>query len=270
MGEVVQSFQRGLAVIRSFSADTPAQTLSDVARATGLNRATARRLLLTLEGLGYVRSHDALFQLTPKILELGYAFVASSGVPQLALPYLEQLSAEVNESSSVAVLDETSVVYVARVPAKRVMTVSIGLGSRFPAYRTSLGRVMLAALTREEVERVWERSDRSDPTSRTVTSLGELLARLEDVRQQGWAMVDQELEMGVRSLAAPLRNAVGETLAAVNVSTHVSRTPKSELHSRFLPALLGAAEAISDAIANHPVGLAPFRPLEEAGTPRSR
>lgn len=255
MAEFVQSFERGLAVIRSFAAAGHPQTLSEVAKETGLSRATARRLVLTLEELGYVRAVNGRFQLTPRILDLGYAFLSSFSVPELALPYLEKFSAAVNESSSVAVLDGPNIVYVARVPAKRVMTVSIGLGSRFPAYQTSLGRVLLAALDDEEVGRVWDESDRSATTDRTVTSLDELIDRLGEVREQGWALVDQELELGVRSIAAPIRNGGGETVAAANVSTHASRTTKAELLSRFLPELLRTADDISRAVSVHPAGL---------------
>ncbi|RPI25827.1 MAG: IclR family transcriptional regulator [Actinobacteria bacterium] len=256
MAEFVQSFERGLAVIRSFAAAGQPQTLSDVAKATGLSRATARRLVLTLEELGYVRGGNGRFQLTPRILELGYAFLSSFSVPALAVPYLERFSATVNESSSVAVLDGTSIVYVARVPAKRVMTVSIGLGSRFPAYQTSLGRVLLGALADEEVARIWEASDRSSVTERTVSTLDELLEKLAEVRDQGWALVDQELELGVRSIAAPIRNGAGEVVAAANVSTHASRTTKAELLSRFLPELLRTVDDISRAVAVHPAGMA--------------
>jgi IclR family transcriptional regulator, pca regulon regulatory protein len=251
MSETVRSFERGLRVIRSFGSHG-SLTLADVARATELNRATARRLLLTLEELGYVRRMDDRFALTPRVLDLGYAYLASFAVPELALPYLEELSEEVREASSVGVLDGTEVTYVARVPAKRVMTVSIGLGTRFPAYRTSLGRALLAALPDEEIAGIWERSDRSEPTARTVEHLDDLLAHLRTVRERGFALVDQELEMGVRSVAAPLHDTTGRTIAAVNISTHVSRTSKSELRQRFVPALLRTTREIDHALANRP------------------
>lgn len=250
MSESVRSFERGLRVIRSFGEESPELTLADVARATDLNRATARRLLLTLEELGYVERRGDRFRLTPRVLDLGYAYVSSFGVPQLALPYLEKLSEHVQEASSVGVLDRTEVVYVARVPAKRVMTVSIGLGSRFPAYRTSLGRALLADLPREEVAEIWEASDRSEPTPKTITRLPQLHARLDKVRAQGYALVDQELELGVRSIAAPLHDAGGRTVAAVNVSTHVSRTSQEEVESDFVPELLRTAAMIDAALAN--------------------
>jgi IclR family transcriptional regulator, pca regulon regulatory protein len=197
MSESVRSFARGLQVIRCFGAHGSQLTLAEVARATELNRATARRLLITLEELGYVRRVGDRFALTPRVLDLGYAYLSSFGVPELALPYLEQLSEEVDEASSVGVLDGTDVIYVARVPANRVMTVSIGLGTRFPAYRTSLGRVLLASLTDDEIAHIWEGSDRSDPAPRTVTTLADLLTEIAKVRDRGHAMVDQELEIGV-------------------------------------------------------------------------
>ncbi|MGH8870860.1 MAG: IclR family transcriptional regulator domain-containing protein [Acidimicrobiia bacterium] len=245
--DFVQSFARGLAVIKSFGAETPAQSLADVARATKLSRATVRRLLLTLERLGYATSVDGRFRLTPRLLDLGYAHLSSLDFASIATSYLEELRGKLNESSSVSVLDDTDVIYVARVPAKRIMTVSIGLGSRFPAFQTSMGRVLLAELDDDDIVDRFERSDRSYSTPSTVDSSVELLRRIEEVRAQGWALVDQELELGVRSVAAPLRDKSG-VIAAVNVSTHVSRTEVEELLGRFLPALLEAAAAINHAL----------------------
>jgi IclR family transcriptional regulator, pca regulon regulatory protein len=252
MSESVRAFERGLSVIRSFGSHGSQMTLAEVARASGLSRATARRLLITLEELGYARRVNDRFALTPRVLDLGYAYLSSFALPQLALPYLEQLSEEVHEASSVGVLDATEVVYVARVPANRVMTVSIGLGTKFPAYRTSLGRALLAALPDEEVATIWEMSDRREPTPRTVTELEGLLRHLETVRERGYALVDQELELGVRSIAAPLHDASDRTVAAINVSTHVSRTSKAELQQRFIPALLRTATEIDHVLANRP------------------
>ena len=242
--EHVQSFARGLAVIRSFSSDAPTQSLADVSRATGLTRATVRRLLMTLEDLGYVRSIDGRFQLTARVLDLGYAYLSSLNVQSIAQPFLEALSGRLGEASSVAVLDDTDVVYVARVPAKSIMAVSIGLGSRFPAYQTSMGRVLLATLSDDDAVDRYQRSDRSRQTEHTVTDERELLEAIAAVREQGWALVDQELELGLRSLAAPLRDTSG-VIAAINVSTHVGRTDREELMSVFLPALLETADAIN-------------------------
>ncbi len=249
MSEFVQSLSRGISVIRSFSADTPRQTLSDVARTTGLTRATARRLLLTLEELGYVRNDGRFFELTARILDIGYSYVASLNLNDIAQPFLESFSEAVRESSSVSVLDDTDIVYIARVPTKRIMTVAIGLGSRFPAYQTSMGRVLLAEQQDDDVMELFSRSDRSQTTEHTVVTGEALLEQLHAVRQQGWALVDQELEIGVRSLAAPLRDAAGTAIAAMNVSTHVGRTSLDELTAEFLPRLLDTASGISQALA---------------------
>lgn len=249
MSDFVQSLERGIAVLRSFDGDAPRQTLADVARATGLTRATARRLLLTLEELGYARSDGRWFELTPRVLDIGYSYVASLNLNQIAQPSLESLSEQVAESVSVSVLDDTDIVYVARVPTKRIMTVAIGLGSRFPAFQTSMGRALLAELPDDEVVAAFERSDLSRRTPYTVADADGLLAALQTVRRQGWAMVDQELEIGVRSVAAPIRNASGCAVAAVNVSTHVGRTTVDELERRFVPALLSTAEQITAALA---------------------
>ena len=249
MSDFVQSLARGISVIRSFSTETPRQTLSDVARCTGLTRATARRLLLTLEELGYVRSDGRHFELTARVLDIGYSYLASLNLNDIAQPFLESYSEALGESTSVSVLDDTDIVYVLRVPTKRIMTVSIGLGSRFPAFQTSMGRVLLAEQDDSEVLDRFNRSDRSRVTEFTVSTGEALLERLHAVRQQGWALVDQELEIGVRSLAAPLRDASGTAIAAVNVSTHAGRTSRQELTEEFLPRLLEAASSISRAIA---------------------
>jgi IclR family pca regulon transcriptional regulator len=245
----VQSLERGIAVLRSFCAASPRQTLADVARATGLTRATARRLLLTLEGLGYARSDGRYFELTPRVLDIGYSYLASLSLNEIVQPFLEALSGSVDESSSVSVLDDTDIVYVARVPTKRIMTVAIGLGSRFPAFQTSMGRVLLAELADDEIADVYERSDRRSVTEHTVASIDQLLAKVHEVRAQGWALVDQELEIGVRSIAAPIRTGAGPAVAAVNVSTQVGRTAPSEISDVFLPALLTTAGQIGTALA---------------------
>jgi IclR family pca regulon transcriptional regulator len=240
----VQSLERGLDVIRSFDADHPELTLSDVARSTGLTRAAARRFLLTLAELGYVRADGRWFSLTPRVLELGYAYLSSLSLPEVAEPHLERLVAQVRESSSVSVLDGHDIVYVARVPVSRIMTVAINVGTRFPAYATSMGRVLLAGLPEAELEVYLAdvRLDRLSP--RTVASPGALRAELERVRRQGWAMVDQELEEGLRSVAAPVRDRLGRVIAAVNLSTHASRTSAESARRRLVPPLRDAAARI--------------------------
>ena len=241
----VQSLERGLAVIRAFDAHHRELTLSEVARICDLTRAAARRFLLTLTDLGYVRTDGRLFSLTPRVLELGYAFLSSLSLPDVAEPHLEQLSAEVHESSSVSVLDGDDVVYVARVPTRRIMTVAINVGTRFPAYATSMGRVLIAHLPAEQVEAYLERVRLERLTARTVGSVAELRDELARVREQGYAIVDQELEEGLRSMAAPVGGRSGGVAAAVNVSVHASRTSVAAMRAELLPALLATAERIT-------------------------
>lgn len=225
----IQSLVRGLAVIRGFDADNPRMTLSEVAKRTNLTRATARRFLLTLVDVGYVRSDGKNFELTPRVLELGFSYLSALSIPEIAQPYLESLSRHLNESTSASVLDGDSIVYVARVPARRIMNVGITIGTRFPARVTSMGRVLLAA--RPEGE--WPEAHR------------ETLLR---VRTQGWALVDQELEVGIRSVAAPIHGVGGEVVAAINVSSTTSSTTLERLREEFLPALLETAALIDRAL----------------------
>jgi IclR family pca regulon transcriptional regulator len=240
----VQSLERGLAVIRAFDAERPELTLSDVARATGLTRAAARRFLLTLADLGYVRTDGRYFTLSPRVLELGYAYLSSLTLPEVAEPHLERLVGEVRESSSVSVLDGDDIVYVARVPTSRIMRVAINVGTRFPAYATSMGRVMLAGLPEEELEAYLAavRLDRLSP--RTVTTTEALRAELDRARRQGWALVDQELEEGLRSVAAPIRDRAGRVVAAVNLSVHAARTSTESVRRQLIPPLLATAARI--------------------------
>lgn len=226
--EYVQSFARGLAVIRAFDADHPRLTLSEVAARAGVTRAAARRFLLTLEDLGYVRAVGRDFTLTPRVLELGFSYLSALRLPEIAQPHLERLSRDVDESVSAAVLDGDDIVYIARVPTRRIMSVDITIGTRFPARRTSMGRVLLAAL---------DPADRPDADP-------ELAAELDRVAAQGWAIVDAGLEPGLRSVAAPLHGGDGRVVAAVNISTTASRVTLERLRAEHLPALLGATSAI--------------------------
>ncbi|MFG1641998.1 IclR family transcriptional regulator C-terminal domain-containing protein [Amycolatopsis sp. NPDC049252] len=240
----VQSLERGLAVIKAFHAGAAELTLSDVARATGLTRAAARRFLLTLADLGYVRTDGKYFSLTARVLELGYSYLSSMTLPEVAQPHLEHLSADVHESSSVSVLEGTDIVYVARVAVSRIMTVSINVGTRFPAYATSMGHVLLAGLGKEELEAYFAVARLDRLTDRTVTAPDRLRAELARVREQGWAMVDQELEEGLRSVAAPIHDRRGKVAAAVNLSTHASRTTAESVERDLVPPLLAAARTI--------------------------
>lgn len=243
--DYVQSLARGLAVIKAFGAHAQRQTLSDVARATGLTRATARRFLLTLIELGYVRTDGSQFWLTPRVLELGYSYLSALTLPEVARPHLEALADKVKESTSVSVLDGDDVVYVARVPVNRIMTVTITLGTRFPAYATSMGRVLLAGLSDDELDTYLTRAELAPITGRTVTTVEQLRAEIDAVRRDGYCIVDQELEEGLRSLAAPIRDASGSVVASVNVSTHAARYPLDMVRAALVPELVACADAIS-------------------------
>jgi IclR family transcriptional regulator, pca regulon regulatory protein len=231
-------------VIRALSQPGPGLTLSDVARETSLTRAAARRFLLTLEDLGYVRADDRRFSLTPRVLDLGYSFLSSLSLPEIAQPHLRELVGRVNESSSVSVLDGADIVYVAREPTQRIMTVAISVGTRFPAYATSMGRVLLAGLSETQLAATLSRADLKPLTSKTLTEEAALRAELERVREQGFAIVDQELEGGLRSLAAPIHDPRGSVVAAINISTHASRTPLDAIRRVMLPQLLETAGRI--------------------------
>ena len=254
-GDFVQSLERGLSVIRAFDADHASLSLSEVAAATGLSRAAARRFLHTLVHLGYMRNNDGRFSLRPKILELGYAYLSSLTLPEVAMPHLEELVEEVRESSSVSELDGEDVVYIARVPTKRIMTMTISVGTRFPAYATSMGRVLLAAQPEDWLERYLAAVSLHGLTGRTITSPGGLRQELRKIRGRGWALVDQELEEGLRSLAAPIRNGDGTVVAAINVSTHAGRRSLESIVRDLLHPLLATAERIGRDLAATPGGV---------------
>lgn len=242
--EFVQSLARGLDVIQAFGADRPALTISDVAARTGLTRAVARRFLLTLVELGHAQAEGKYFRLRAQVLSLGYAYLSSLPWWQVAQPHLEAAAADLHESCSVAVLDGADIVYVARVPATRIMTINLGIGTRLPAHATSLGRVLLAALSAGELRRYFATTELIAFTKRTVTDEAELRRLLIEVDALGYSLVDQELESGLRSLAVPLRDRAGQIVAAINVGTHAARSPKSEMIKHSLPVLQAAAAAI--------------------------
>jgi IclR family transcriptional regulator, pca regulon regulatory protein len=242
--DFVQSLDRGLAVIRAFGPDRERLSLSEVARATGLTRAATRRFLLTLVELGYVRSDGREFSLRPRVLELGYAYLSGLALPEIAAPHLEELVAKVRESSSISVLDGDHIVYVARVPTKRIMTVAISVGTRFPAYATSMGRVMLAAMSPESLDLYLARANLDALTGRTVTDPEALRAVIGDVARQGYALVDQELEEGLRAIALPIHGKGGSVTAAINLSAHASRVTMTAMRTDLLPALQETARRI--------------------------
>ena len=244
--DFVQSLERGLAVIRAFDEEHRELALSEVARSTGLTRAAARRFLLTLVKLGYVNLSQGRFSLRPRVLELGYAYLSSLTLPEVAMSHMEGLVAQVNESCSISVLDDTDIVYVARVPTRRIMSITLAVGTRLPAFVTSMGRVLLAGLPDDELEERLARIEVTRLTSRTVKDKDALRATLVAVRQQGYAATDQELEEGLRSLAVPLRSASGTVTAALNLSVHASRASMAGLRRDFLPLALRTAAAIEE------------------------
>jgi IclR family pca regulon transcriptional regulator len=241
----VQSFARGLQVIRSFSAQTPQQTLSEVAQRTGLTRAGARRILLTLQGLGYVNCNGRQFSLAPRILDLGFAYLSSLPLWNLAEPVMERLVEEVKESCSAAVLDGSDVVYVLRVPTHKIMSINLGIGSRLPAYCTSMGRTLLAELDNRTLDELLRANPLVRRTARTIVDTAALKAELAKVREQGWCLVDQELEEGLVSLSSPIRDRAGRAIAAMNISGQVNRTSPAHMVEHFLPKLRTAASDIS-------------------------
>jgi IclR family pca regulon transcriptional regulator len=247
--DFVQSLDRGLAVIRCFSSEHPSLTLSEVAERTGLTRAAARRFLLTLQELGYVGSSGRQFSLRPRVLALGYAYLSSFSVSQIAQPHLEDLAEELHESCSVSVLDGDDLVYVARASANRIMTIALTVGTRLPPYPTSMGRVLLAHLPEADLDAYLSRATLRKLTNHTITSEEELRTVLQAVRSRGWAAVDQELEAGVRSIAVPIRDSSRKVVAAINTSAHAARVPMRALEREFLPRIQEAARQIDSELA---------------------
>jgi IclR family pca regulon transcriptional regulator len=248
--DFMMSFARGLAVIRAFSGGTGRRTIGALAQSTGLSRAAVRRCLYTMHQLGYVGVDEGRhYVLRPRILSLGYAFLSSSSLVVSAKPLLEQVSATVHESCSMAVLEGDSIVYVARsASSRRLMSIDLGVGSRLPAYCTSMGRVLLAGLAANELDRYFAALAPIAYTERTLTRRDQLRRILRDVTRDGFALVDQELEIGLRSMAVPVRDQSGNVVAALNISTHASRVPAEELKIRCLPPLLAAAQELTLAL----------------------
>lgn len=245
--DFIQSLEKGLAVINSFSNERSSQTLSEVAELTGLTRATARRILLTLNELGYVSRADRSFSLTPKVLDLGYSFLSSLRLVEIAQQPMERLADEVKESSSMSVLDGLDIVYVARVSTKRIMTIALALGSRLPAYPTSMGRVLLAGMPESDLDGYIAKTRFEQLTQHTIVDEGKFRAAIDQVREEGYALVDQELEEGVRSIASPIVNRDREVVAAMNISCHASRVTVATMRKQLRPRLTATAEEISTA-----------------------
>ena len=246
--DFVQSLARGLEVIRSFDEEQPSPSLSELAERTGLSRATVRRSLLTLAHLGYVGQKGRQFFLTPRILELGFGYLSSLGLPELALPFMETLAQRVGESCSLTVLDDADIVYVARVPVRRIMAISLGVGARLPAFAASMGRVLLAGLPDDALDEWLARAPTRPLTPHTVHEKSALRAEILRVRAQGYAVVLQELELGLCSIAVPVRERQGRTLAALNVGMPFGQGVRERALKEILPALREAGQAIENAI----------------------
>jgi IclR family transcriptional regulator, pca regulon regulatory protein len=243
--DFVESLARGLDVLRAFDQHHREMSLADVASATGLARPTARRLLLTLEELGYVRSVEGAFSLTPKVITLGTAYVASLGLWDVARPHLEELVRRTGESSSMAQLDGSDIIYVARVSVPKIIALRVEIGTLFPAPQTSQGKVLLAALSAEELGRVLKIPSRSGLPRYIGKSRESLDDELTQVRARGWALADEELAPGVRSIAVPVRDGTGRVRAAMNVTVHAAETSTETLLDQHLPRLLRAAGDVS-------------------------
>ena len=260
--DFIEAIARGLDVIRAFGPGQPVMSLANVADASHLPRPTARRILLTLEQLGYVRQAGGSgggarrravrggqsgggYELTPRVLDLGMSYVLSRGLWEVARPHMEALVAQTRESTSIAQLDGSDIVYVARVAVPKIVTLAVTIGTRFPAMQTSLGKVLLAALPLAEAERVLAEPSRSGISTRWQPDAAERAAALREVRARGWALTDEQLAPGIRSVAVPLRDGEGRVIAALNVNSHAAETPLDVLIGRHLPLLLQAAGSIS-------------------------
>ena len=243
--DFIEALARGLDVIQAFQPNKPVMTLSEVAVATGLARPTARRMLLTLVELGYVRAAQGGFALTPRVLDLGMAYIGSTSIWEIVRPHMEQLVGHTGESSSLAQLDGSDIVYVARVAVPKIITLAVTIGTRFPALQTSLGKVQLAALPPDELERVLAIPSRSGITPLWQPPMEERDRVLCEVRTRGWALTDEHLAYGIRSIAAPVRDHDNRVVAALNVCVHAAETSIEILTGQYLPLLLQTAAAIS-------------------------
>jgi len=244
--DFIEAIARGLDVIRAFGPGQPVMSLAGVAGASDLPRPTARRILLTLEQLGYARQVGAGgYELTPRVLDLGMSYVLSRGLWEVARPHMEALVSRTRESSSIAQLDGSDIVYVARVAVPKIVTLAVTIGTRFPAMQTSLGKVLLAALPLTEAEQVLAEPSRSGITPRWQPDATERAASLREVRARGWALTDEQLAPGIRSVAVPLRDGDGRVIAALNVNSHAAETSLEVLTGKHLPLLLQTAGAIS-------------------------
>lgn len=235
--DIIASFAKGLRVLECFDSDHPRLAIADISAATGMNRATARRCLLTLHAFGYADYDGKYFSLTPRALRLGTGALAALPLPQIVQPWLDQLSEQIGQSVSVSILDQTEIVYIARASQRRVMSFGLMPGSRLPAHCTSMGRVLLAALPPHEARAVVDASDLTPRTPRSRSDPAEIMAAISQVRAQGYAVIDQEIELGLRALAVPVFDIQGKVVAALNTGVAAVQTDPNEIVSLYLPAL---------------------------------
>lgn len=248
----VKSIERALLVLRSFDEKAPKMTLSEVARRTNISRASARRILLSLVDLGYAEQENSLFRLSPRVLDLGRAFLSSQGLAVLAQPVLEHLSSKLQEPVSLAVLDGTDIVYIARASYARFVTISIGIGSRLPAYVTALGRVLLAGLPEQTRDNLLKSTKPQKYTQNTVTDMAELKRIVAGVKSKQFSYLNEELEVGLKALAVPVRGSSSSVVAAIGISAYSARVSRNKLIDAWLPELRKAAKKIEESLAPSP------------------
>ena len=243
--DLMSGLAKGLKVIEAFSAEHPRLSISQAAEIAGLDRATTRRCLLTLAELGYAAYDGKFFTVTPKVLRLGTGCLATMPLPRIVQPLLDDLSEKIGQSTSVSILDETEIVYIARAAQRRVMSIALMPGSRLPAYCTSMGRVLLAALDIASRQKILGLSHLEARTDRTITDIEMLMAEMETTKGRGYALIDQEVEVGLRSIAVPLKNLRGQTVAALNVGLPATAASMDELVERYLPPLLNVQSELA-------------------------
>lgn len=246
--DYMQSLARGLEVIRAFEHARPTLSITEVARLTNISRAAARRCLYTLEQLGYVVGVEGVYELTPRVLSLGYAYLSGMPLARIAQPVLERVSERLHESCSIGVLDGDDVVYVARAARQRILSISLGAGSRLPAYCTSMGRVLLAHLSAPDLDAYLSRVRMERQTPHTIVETSVLRKELQRVRVSGYAVVDQELEAGLRAIAVPVKQQDGRVSASINVGAHAARADRQVMVKTYLPVLLEAANEVALAV----------------------
>jgi IclR family pca regulon transcriptional regulator len=246
--DFVLSLARGLQVMQAFEGLTEGQSVADIARRTDLSRAAVRRLLMTLQALGYAESNGRVYRLTTRVLQLGFSYLSSTSLPILAQPILESITEAVHESSSLSISDGDEIVYIARSTANRVMSVGLSVGSRLPAYCTSMGRVLLAALPDDRLDAYLRRIDAKAHTSKTATDKKRLKEIVLRVRLDNYAVTDEELELGLRSIAVPVRTHSGRVVAAMNIGVHVARASLPQMVERFLSILQEKSSALAQVL----------------------